>query len=84
MISNIQAKLVLLKKAALRFKQKLYEALSGNLCRFQQGKSTITVTKSGWVVVSDGASSDAMPVSFVRPELIAAINGELSKRGYAS
>lgn len=55
----------------------------GYLCRLDSGgKETITLNKQMWVIVSDGQSSDALPISFVSPQLVERLGAELAKKWY--
>ena len=55
----------------------------GYLCRLPYGsKGEIRLTKQMWIIVSDGASQDALPISFVSPQLIESIGIELAKKWY--
>lgn len=41
----------------------------GHICRIHHDKAHITLLKNYWVVVSDGASSDALPITVISPAL---------------
>lgn len=57
----------------------------GVLCKIDNGHGeTYTVTKSLWVIVSDGSSSDALPLNFCSQELVDRVVAELSSRWWAA
>jgi hypothetical protein len=55
--------------------------LFANGCVYMErdGNKTIKVKKNGWVIVSDGRSKDAMPISMCSLELINRVKESLSK-----
>jgi len=54
----------------------------GTICSFQYGKQTVTLRKDLWLILSDGTSHDALPLSFVSPQLVAAVEAEMLRIGY--
>lgn len=54
----------------------------GSICRFKYGRHQVTVNKQLWVTISDGRSSDAVPLNFVSPDLVKAIEAEMLRVGY--
>lgn len=48
-----------------------------DLCSFDYGNNRITYRADGWVVISDGVSTDALPITLVSPELVTRIMQEL-------
>lgn len=52
----------------------------GYLLRFKNGKETITLNKDLWVIVSDGRSSDALPLNLCSQELVDNITERLEKK----
>lgn len=55
----------------------------GHLCKFKlEGEGSITLNKQMWIIVSDGKSQDALPISFVSEELIKRCGDELAKKWY--
>ena len=55
----------------------------GNICTIQYGRLQVTFQKNMWVVMSDGSSSDALPLNLVSAELVDALAVEMRRRGYA-
>jgi hypothetical protein len=57
----------------------------GYLCDFEWGhQGRIRVTKDLWVIVGDkGGGTDALPITFCSPQLIARVEEELTGRWYA-
>ena len=49
----------------------------GYLLRFKGDGGTITVTKNLYVIVSDGSSSDALPLNFCSQELVDVVEQKL-------
>lgn len=54
----------------------------GTICSFQYGKQTVTLRKDMWLILSDGTSQDALPLTFVSPLLVAAVEAEMLRIGY--
>lgn len=54
----------------------------GNICSLKNGANTITLKKNLWVIVSDGKSSDAMPINFVSQEMQMKIADVMRSMGY--
>lgn len=48
------------------------------IARIQTGNNTCTLRNDGWVIISDGKSSDALPITFCAPAIIEAFNAELA------
>lgn len=75
-----------LKEAYLKFKNQVLQFWLkipfGSICSFEYGKQKISVTKNLWVIVSDGKSSDALPINFVSQQLVSAIEAEMTRMGY--
>jgi hypothetical protein len=55
----------------------------GNICSFKYGKLTVTVKKNFWLVMSDGESKDALPITMVSDTLVNAVAVEMKRMGYA-
>jgi hypothetical protein len=56
----------------------------GNICAFRYGDLNIAVRKNGWVVISDGVSRDMLPLSYTSPQLIEAVDAEMTRMGYCN
>lgn len=55
----------------------------GSLCILQNDDgSTITLLKNYYVVVSDGNSSDALPITFISQKLVDRFEIEIRKKWY--
>lgn len=54
----------------------------GNICSFKNGTNTITLKKNLWVIISDGRSSDALPINFVSQEMQLKIASVMRSMGY--
>jgi len=48
------------------------------IARIRRGNETCTLRKDGWVIISDGKSSDALPITFCAPAIIEAFNAEFA------
>lgn len=48
------------------------------IARITTGKETCTLRKDGWVIISDGKSTDALPIIFCAPAIIEAFNAEFA------
>ncbi|KJZ41353.1 hypothetical protein [Pseudomonas fluorescens] len=48
------------------------------IARIRTGNETCTLRNDGWVIISDGKSSDALPITFCAPAIIEAFNAELA------
>lgn len=48
------------------------------IASIRRGNETCTLRKDGWVIISDGKSSDALPITFCAPAIIEAFNAELA------
>lgn len=48
------------------------------IARITTGKETCTLRKDGWVIISDGKSTDALPITFCAPAIIEAFNAEFA------
>ncbi|MNC33343.1 hypothetical protein D3C75_817320 [compost metagenome] len=48
------------------------------IARIHRGRETCTLRKDGWVIISDGKSSDALPITFCAPAIIEAFNAEFA------
>lgn len=48
------------------------------IARIRRGNETCTLRKDGWVIISDGKSSDALPITFCAPAIVEAFNAELA------
>lgn len=48
------------------------------IARVRQGNNTCTLYKNGWVLISDGKSTDALPVNFTSQALVDAFAAELA------
>lgn len=48
------------------------------IARVQQGRNTCTLYKNGWVLISDGNSTDALPINFTSQALVDAFAAELA------
>jgi hypothetical protein len=55
----------------------------GDFCKLVNGGETVRFRKDLMVIVSDGRSYDAMPVTFVSPQLIEAFAARMKLLGYA-
>jgi len=55
----------------------------GNICTFTYGELTVTVQKNLWLVISDGRSKDALPITMVSEVLVNAVAEEMKRIGYA-
>ena len=55
----------------------------GNVCSFKYGELTVTVKKNLWLVMSDGQSKDALPITMVSETLVKAVAAEMERIGYA-
>ena len=47
------------------------------IARIQWGGNTCTLRNDGWIIISDGQSQDALPITMVSPSLVAALHIEL-------
>lgn len=47
------------------------------IARVRQGGNTCTLYKNGWVLISDGKSTDALPINFTSQALVDAFAAEL-------
>lgn len=47
------------------------------IARVTIGKETATLYRNGWVVISDGKSTDALPITFCSPAVSQAFVAEL-------
>lgn len=69
-------------KIIRRFIYKTWSLLTGNI--YSNGK--LTLTRNGWIIISDGISKDALPISLVAQETVDALMIEveehLKKWGY--
>ena len=48
------------------------------IARVQHGLNTCTLYKNGWVLISDGKSTDALPINFTSQVLVDAFAAELA------
>ena len=48
------------------------------IARITIGEGTATLRKDGWVIISDGKSTDALPITFCAPAIIEAFNAEFA------
>ncbi|UZJ58614.1 hypothetical protein OKW98_18730 [Pseudomonas sp. KU26590] len=48
------------------------------IARIRLGRQTATLRKDGWVIISDGKSTDALPINFCAPAVIEAFNAEFA------
>lgn len=48
------------------------------IARVKLGNETATLRKDGWVIISDGRSTDALPITFCSPRIIEAFNAQLA------
>ena len=48
------------------------------IARITLGRETATLRKDGWVIVCDGKSTDALPITFCSPDVIEAFNAEFA------
>ncbi|WP_430304139.1 hypothetical protein [Pseudomonas mosselii] len=48
------------------------------IARVRQGSNTCTLYKNGWVLISDGKSTDALPINFTSQALVDAFAAELA------
>jgi hypothetical protein len=48
------------------------------IARVNIGRETATLRKDGWVIISDGKSTDALPINFCAPAVIEAFNAEFA------
>ena len=48
------------------------------IARIRSGRETCTLRNDGWVIISDGKSTDALPITFCAPAIIEAFNAELA------
>lgn len=48
------------------------------IAKIQHGRSTCTLYKNGWVLISDGKSTDALPINFTSQALVDAFAAELA------
>lgn len=48
------------------------------IARITTGKETCTLRKDGWVIISDGKSTDALPITFCAPAIVEAFSAELA------
>ncbi len=48
------------------------------IARVRLGRNTCTLYKNGWVLISDGKSTDALPVNFPSQSLLDAFAAELA------
>jgi hypothetical protein len=48
------------------------------IARIRIGLQTATLRKDGWVIISDGKSTDALPITFCAPAVIEAFNAEFA------
>jgi hypothetical protein len=55
----------------------------GTICKFQYGALTVTVKKNFWLIMDDGHSKDALPITFVSQELVTAVSAEMLRKGYS-
>lgn len=49
-----------------------------SIARIRVCNSTATLRKDGWVIISDGKSTDALPINFCSPAIIEAFNAEFA------
>lgn len=54
----------------------------GYFCQFRYGNLDVAVRKNLWVIISDGYSKDALPMSLVSLELVDRVKAELQKKWY--
>lgn len=47
------------------------------IARIQWGGNTCTLRNDGWIIISDGQSRDALPITMVSPGLVDALRAEL-------
>lgn len=52
----------------------------GYVCQFPYGAGSVGLTKNLWVVSFDDVSSDALPLNYVRQELVDKFEQELAKK----
>lgn len=55
----------------------------GNVVSFKNGSTTVTLTKNLLVVISDGKSSDALPLAYVSESMVCRIMLAMHSKGYA-
>ena len=48
------------------------------IARIRHGRNTCTLYKNGWVLISDGKSTDALPINFTSQALVDAFAAELA------
>ncbi|WP_130905354.1 hypothetical protein [Pseudomonas sp. Sample_22] len=48
------------------------------IARIQIGNETCTLRKDGWVIISDGKSTDALPITLCAPAIVEAFNAQLA------
>lgn len=48
------------------------------IARITIGRESATLRKDGWVIISDGKSTDALPINFCAPSIIEAFNAEFA------
>lgn len=48
------------------------------IAQVQLGRNTCTLYKNGWVLISDGRSTDALPINFTSQALVDAFAAELA------
>lgn len=44
----------------------------------RDGRETATLRKDGWVIITDGKSTDALPINFCSTAIIEAFNAEFA------
>jgi hypothetical protein len=48
------------------------------IAKISIGRETATLRRDGWVIISDGSSTDALPITFCSPAIVDAFNAELA------
>jgi hypothetical protein len=58
--------------------QRIVMKLRGIIWQEVKGSTTYTLYRSGWVVISDGVSEDAIPISYCSQEFVDRIEKDLA------
>lgn len=48
------------------------------IAKVKTGNSTATLRNDGWVIISDGKSTDALPITFCSQQIVEAFAAELA------
>lgn len=54
----------------------------GRICSVQLGYERVTLHKNLWVSVTDGASTDMLPLPMVSPRMVDALRARMDALGY--